>query len=85
MTGRRDFIKISGMAEIGLAVMNPFLAYSSPGKSGIKFGLVTYQWGKDWDLPTLISNCEKTGYHGVELRTNYAHDIETNLSVLQRA
>jgi len=72
------------MAGIGLAVMNPFLAYSSSGNSGMKFGLVTYQWGKDWDLPTLIANCEKTGYHGVELRTQHAHCVETNLNALQR-
>ena len=83
--GRRDFIKISGMAGIGLTVMNPFLAYSSQGKSGMKFGLVTYQWGKDWDLPTLIANCEKTGYQGVELRTQHAHGVETGLNALQRA
>ncbi len=84
MTERREFIKISSMAGIGLAVMNPFLAYSSSGNSGMKFGLVTYQWGKDWDLPTLIANCEKTGYHGVELRTQHAHGVETNLNALQR-
>ena len=73
------------MAGIGLTVMNPFLAYSSQGKSGMKFGLVTYQWGKDWDLPTLIANCEKTGYQGVELRTQHAHGVETGLNALQRA
>ena len=72
------------MAGIGLAVMNPFSAYSSSGNAGMKFGLVTYQWGKDWDLPTLIANCEKTGYHGVELRTQHAHGVETNLNALQR-
>ena len=82
---RRDFIKISGMAGIGLAVMNPFSAYSSSGKSVMKFGLVTYQWGRDWDLPTLIANCEKSGYFGVELRTHHAHGVETSLNALQRA
>ncbi len=72
------------MAGIGFAMMNPLLAYSSPGKTGMKFGLVTYQWGRDWDLPTLIANCEKTGYFGVELRTQHAHDVEINLNALQR-
>ena len=33
-------------------------------KPELKFGLVTYQWGKDWDLPTLISNCEKNWFPG---------------------
>ena len=81
---RRDFIKISGMAGIGLAVMKPSLAYSGQSKSGMKFGLVTYLWGKDWDLPTLIANCEKTGYFGVELRTHHAHSVETGLNAIQR-
>jgi sugar phosphate isomerase/epimerase len=81
---RRDFIKISGLAGIGLAVMNPSLACLSWSNSGMKFGLVTYQWGKDWDLPTLIANCEKTGFLGVELRTQHAHGVETNLTVSQR-
>jgi sugar phosphate isomerase/epimerase len=42
-------------------------------------------WGFDWDLPTLISDCEKTGYRGVELRTQHAHKVEINLTPAQRA
>ena len=53
-------------------------------KAELKFGLVTYQWGKDWDLPTLISNCEQTGFQAVELRTQHAHQVETTLSAAQR-
>ncbi len=51
----------------------------------MKFGLVTYQWGRDWDLPTLIANCEKSGLLGVELRTEHAHKVEIDLSPAQRA
>lgn len=51
---------------------------------GIRFGLVTYLWGKDWDLPTLIRNCQKTRVSGVELRTEHAHRVETNLNTNQR-
>ncbi len=51
----------------------------------MKLGLVTYLWGKDWDLPTLISKCEETGFLGVELRTQHAHGVETNLRAGQRA
>lgn len=51
----------------------------------MKLGLVTYQWGKDWDFPTLIANCEKTGLLDVELRTEHAHRVEGNLSANQRA
>ncbi len=50
----------------------------------MKFGLVTYEWGKDWDLPTLIANCEQTGVLGVELRTQHAHAVEINLKAALR-
>ncbi len=50
----------------------------------MRFGLVTYEWAKDWDLTTLIANCEKTGVLGVELRTQHAHAVEVGLSKAQR-
>jgi len=53
-------------------------------KSAMKFGLVTYQWGRDWDLPTLIANCEKTKVLGVELRTTHAHGVAPSLNADQR-
>lgn len=57
-------------------------------KSGpkIRFGFTTYQWGKDWDLPTLIGNCQKAGVFGAELRTSqsYAHGVELELDARQR-
>lgn len=82
---RRSFLLKTIAAGIGTATL-PFVpAFSFPIKSGMKFGLVTYEWGKDWDLPTLISNCEETGVLGVELRTQHAHGVETNLSSAQRA
>ena len=82
---RRCFIKSSVVTGIGLTIMNPFLSGARAGIAGMKFGLVTYQWGKDWDLPTLIANCEKTGIRGVELRTQHAHGVETSLNATQRA
>jgi len=48
-------------------------------------GLVTYNWGRDWDLPTLIKNCELTGFEGVELRSTHKHGIEPSLDKKQRA
>ncbi|WP_375583334.1 sugar phosphate isomerase/epimerase family protein [Cyclobacterium xiamenense] len=50
----------------------------------MKLGLVTYLWGKDWSLAELIANCEKTGYAGVELRTEHAHGVEAYLSKKER-
>ena len=48
-------------------------------KSKLKLGMVTYLWGAQWDLPTLITNCEKTGFAGVELRSTHKHGVEENL------
>jgi sugar phosphate isomerase/epimerase len=81
---RRSFIK---KAVIGTAVvMNfPEILSAAMVKGKMKFGLVTYLWGRDWDLPTLIANCEKTGLLGVELRAEHAHKVEKNLSSFQRA
>jgi sugar phosphate isomerase/epimerase len=50
----------------------------------MQIGLVTYLWGKDWDLPTLIANCEKSDMKGVELRTQHAHGVEIELNSNQR-
>ena len=51
----------------------------------MKLGIVTYNIGKDWDLDTLIANCEGTGFEGVELRTTHAHGVEVELSAAERA
>ncbi len=59
------------------------LAADRPG-SCLRFGLVTYQWGRDWDIPTLIANCIKTKVGGVELRTTHAHHVEPTLSPVER-
>jgi sugar phosphate isomerase/epimerase len=55
-------------------------------EKGLKmaYGLVTYQWGNDWDLPTLIANCTEAGVGGVELRTTHAHGVEPSLNEEQR-
>ncbi len=82
---RRHFIQRSVVAGIGLTVINPVSSWAGNARQGMKFGLVTYQWGKDWDLPTLIANCEKAGFKGVELRTQHAHGVETTLNAAQRA
>jgi sugar phosphate isomerase/epimerase len=51
----------------------------------INFGLVTYMWGADWDLATLLDNCARAGLGGVELRTTHKHGVEPSLSADQRA
>jgi sugar phosphate isomerase/epimerase len=81
---RRLFIRRSFAAGIGLAAMNYISAFSNSVKSGMRLGLVTYLWAQDWDLPTLIANCEKAGFMGVELRTQHAHGVEIRLNTAQR-
>ena len=85
---RRDFLKHSvylGAAAVSAGPLSSvFVAAAVPPGSGMKFGLVTYQWGKDWDLPTVIANCQKSGVLGVELRTEHAHGVESNLTAQQR-
>ena len=82
---RRDFIQKSVAASVGLSMINPLAAKALHKEPKMKLGLVTYQWGKDWDLPTLIANCEKTGLLGVELRTEHAHGVETSLTASERS
>jgi len=81
---RRDFISQAATAGAGIAASGALSSFYPPA-GNMKFGLVTYQWGRDWDLPTLIANCEKTGLLGVELRTQHAHKVESNLTRQQRS
>ena len=82
---RRSFLEKSLLAGAGLTMLDLQSAFAMKKGSKMKLGLVTYQWGRDWDLPTLISNCEKTGFEAVELRTEHAHGVETSLSVSERS
>lgn len=82
---RRQFLRTSLGAGAALAVFRNMPDFDFAPSSGMKLGLVTYMWGADWDLPTLITNCEKTGLLGLELRVDHAHKVETNLTAAQRA
>ena len=85
---RRDFLKQSmyfGAAVVASTPLAKVLAQNSARRGAkMKFGLVTYLWGQDWDLPALIANCEKAGISGVELRTQHAHGVESDLTTRQR-
>ena len=63
---RREFLK--GLTYVGGGILT-FGAFSEAmGRvskkrgSKMKFGLVTYLWGKDWGLAELIGNSEKAGF-----------------------
>ncbi len=65
------------------ALLSPLYGFTAPPAklgSKMKMGLVTYLWGKDWDLPTLIENCSKAKTFGVELRIEHAHAVTLDLS-----
>lgn len=80
---RREFLQLLGFSGtlFSLAPAS-LLAHARPAR--IRLGLVTYLWGKDWDLPTLIHNCEIAGLGGVELRTEHKHGVEPVLNAVQR-
>ena len=83
---RRDFHSIlGGVVAAGLLPTKSLSAASSPANQDMQLGLVTYNWGRDWDLPTLIRNCEATGFGGVELRSTHKHGVEITLNQQQRA
>jgi sugar phosphate isomerase/epimerase len=85
---RREFVKRSLLAGAAAAA-GPFLgrhatAGVSKADSKMRLGLVTYQWGAKWDLPTLIKYLESSGVLGVELRTTHAHGVEPTLDARAR-
>lgn len=69
----------STLAKWGSAAGEP------PPETRTRLGLVTYLWGKDWDLPTLLAHCAQAGIAGVELRTGHRHNVEPYLTSQQRA
>ena len=88
MPTRRDFLRQTtalGAAALTAGPLCGALAFGAdePG-SKMKLGLVTYLWGQDWGLETLIANCEKSGVLGVETRTTHAHGVEPSLDAKER-
>ncbi len=84
---RREFLKhsIACAAVLAAPRLREVSLAAEPRGQNIAFGMVTYQWGKDWDVPTLLSNCQAAGLRAVELRTGQAHKVEPSLTPSQRA
>ena len=91
-TNRRNFLKAAGLGSgvLGLeyqallaaeAVRQPSFLVRAPK---MKLGTVTYNLAQDWDIDTIIKNCEAARFDGVELRTSHAHKVEVNLNKEQR-
>ncbi len=85
---RRHFLLGTGAAVVAAGFSAPasLLAHtlSEQKKTKLKLGLVTYNWGRDWDVPTLIKNCSETGFTGVELRSGHKHGVEIDLAPAAR-
>ncbi len=87
LSTRREFLKSSIVLGAGIAA-GPFArtwAQVGGAEPRMRFGLVTYLWGRDWNVPTLIANCTTSGLLGVELRTEHDHGVEASLSPAERA
>jgi hypothetical protein len=85
---RRDFLRGTLTATGALALsgeVTSTLATRPATAPTARLGLVTYNLAKDWDITTLIKNCELTGFEAVELRTTHKHGVEPTISSVQRA
>lgn len=83
-TSRRGFL--AGTAAMAGAALLPRIAAAAPAAepTPLQLGLVTYNWGKDWDIETIIKNCSATGFRGVELRSTHRHGVEITLNAAER-
>ncbi len=77
---RRSFFQTAA-GTLAFAAAPEFHAAES---SGMNLGLVTYNWGKNWDLPELLKQCEAANFSGIELRSTHAHKVEPSLSANER-
>jgi sugar phosphate isomerase/epimerase len=83
---RRRFLTTSAGAAAGLLLGSngPDRVSAEDSSNKMQLGLVTYNWGRDWDIPTLIENCEATGFGGVELRSTHKHGVEITIDGKRR-
>jgi len=89
---RRSFLKAAGLGLGAWGLLRrPLAAADAPPSASVlskppalRLGLVTYNLAKDWDLATIIRNCEAAQFAGVELRTTHAHGVEVSLTKAQR-
>jgi len=94
-SSRRQFLTKSTLSAGALGAV-PLLAIAQAAQPArtpsfltrtpaMKLGTVTYLLAAEWDIATLIKNCEAAKFEGVELRTTHAHKVEVNLTKDERA
>ncbi len=92
-TNRRRFLRHSLLGLSTVAALPAFAADkpSAPRpvllarQPKMKLGTVTYNLAQDWDIESILKNCEAAKFEGVELRTTHAHKVEVQLSKDERA
>lgn len=83
---RRSFIQKSVLTGFASALLPHASAMANRTDQPLmRFGLVTYLWGKDMKLTELLEVCETAGINGVELRTEHSHGVEPQLNQRERA
>jgi sugar phosphate isomerase/epimerase len=91
-TNRRSFLERAGLGVGALGLFSN-VAASAPAAPNpgflvkpptMKLGTVTYNLAMDWDIETIIKNCEAARFQGVELRTTHKHGVEVALNREQR-
>lgn len=86
MQTRRSFLTNCSTILAGSVVGSTLLANPVGNEAArtLRFGLVTYQWGKDWTVAELIKNCTVSGVEGVELRSTHKHGVEIEIETAKR-
>ena len=77
MTTRRDFLATTMTAAAAFAAAPAArAAWLRAQVPGLRYGMVTYLWGRDLRLGALLAACAEAGLEAVELRTTHAHGVE---------
>lgn len=85
MTTRRDFLATTMTAAAAFAAAPAArAAWLRAQVPGLRYGMVTYLWGRDLRLGALLAACADAGLEAVELRTTHAHGVEPSLDAAAR-
>ncbi|OGV58556.1 MAG: hypothetical protein A2283_00460 [Lentisphaerae bacterium RIFOXYA12_FULL_48_11] len=80
---RREMI----FAAAGFALAGSVSPAAGKRVNKLQFGFTSYIWGREWDLPVLISNCVALKAYGVEMRveTKSEHGVELEIDKSRRS
>jgi sugar phosphate isomerase/epimerase len=97
-TKRREFLKAGLFSAAGLTSLR--LGKSSTALAALSLsggaeaagtpprfhlGIVTYNLAANWDIETIIKNCEAADFEGAELRTTHKHEVEPSITSSRRS